>query len=137
MSKTRIHELAKELSVTTKELIDSAHTLGYEVKNHMSALEDSEIKQLKGRFMKKATDNTEGAPISKPVVNSASDTKTEVKVETTEKTATEVKEHKHNKIIYDRTKEIREEENRRAQRSQDNRTKTGYQIGRASCRERV
>ena len=127
MSKTRIHELAKELSVTTKELIDSAHTLGYEVKNHMSALEDSEIKQLKGRFMKKATDNTEGAPISKPVVNSASDTKTEVKVETTEKTATEVKEHKHNKIIYDRTKEIREEENRRAQRSQDNRTKTGYQ----------
>ena len=59
MSKTRIHELAKELNVSTKDLIDSAHSLGYDVKNHMSALEDQEIKQIKGRFMKKAPDNIE------------------------------------------------------------------------------
>ena len=52
MSKTRIHELAKELHVPTKDLIDSANALGYDVKNHMSALDDQEIKQLKGRFMK-------------------------------------------------------------------------------------
>ncbi len=127
MSKTRIHELAKELNVTTKELIDSAHTMGYDVKNHMSALEDSEIKQLKGRFMKKASDNTESTPISKPVVNNASDSKPETKVEATDKAGTEVKEHKHNKIIYDRTKEIREEEQRRANRNQDQRNRTGYQ----------
>ena len=134
MSKTRIHELAKELNVTTKELIDSAHTLGYDVKNHMSTLEDQEIKQLKGKFVKKASEGT------KPIESKSTAVKTE-KEGTTAKpqenvqaqsaaptqasaTAQEAKPEKHHKIIYDRTKEIRAEEQRRAQnKGYDNRNK--------------
>lgn len=113
MSKTRIHELAKELNVTTKQVIDSATALGYEVKNHMSALDEPEIKQIKGKFMKKASDSTvttNETTTTKPATTSA---------------ATEAKPaaEKHHKIIYDRTKEIREEENRLRNKSTDNRNK--------------
>ena len=138
MSKTRIHELAKELNVSTKDLIDSAHSLGYDVKNHMSALEDQEIKQIKGRFMKKAPDNIENKAEStenkvkeqkvasttttaSPAAPTATTTQTPA---ATPSTTGEVKPEKHHKIIYDRTKEIREEENRRAQnKGYDNRNK--------------
>ncbi len=81
MSKIRIHELAKTLNKSSKELIDSASELGMSVKNHMSTLEDDEVNKLKNKF----------------------------------KPASE----KHNKIIYDRTKEIKQEE--RQSRSYDNR----------------
>jgi len=36
----RVHQLAKELKVTSKELIDKLHSLKIEVKGHMSALDD-------------------------------------------------------------------------------------------------
>ncbi len=36
----RVHQLAKELGVTSKELIDKLHSLKIEVKGHMSALDD-------------------------------------------------------------------------------------------------
>ena len=134
MSKTRIHELAKELNITTKELINSAHTLGYEVKNHMSTLEDQEIKQLKGKFVKRASEGT------KPIESKSTAVKTEkestvVKPQESAPTQSatptqtpaasqEAKPEKHHKIIYDRTKEIRAEEQRRAQnKGYDNRNK--------------
>ena len=151
MSKTRIHELAKELNLTTKELIDSAHKLGYDVKNHMSTLEDQEIKQIKGRYMNKAsegnkapdkqetktqqpktatkTHETAKAPETTKVVDAAKTADTAKAPDTasaveTPKTGEAPKPEKHHKIIYDRTKEIREEENRRMQnRSYDNRNK--------------
>lgn len=85
MSKTRIHELAKELNITSKELIDAASKQGMDVKNHMSTLEDGEISKLKGQFAPKTAE-------------------------------TEEKPKKHNKIIYDRTKEVKAEE-RHKQRS--------------------
>ncbi len=139
MSKTRIHELAKELNVSTKELIDSAHKLGYDVKNHMSTLEDKEIKQLKGRYMNKASEGnkapkpadaakTTDAPKSADAPKPA-DT---AKPADTSKPAETAKPEKHQKIIYDRTKEIREEENRRMQnRGYDNRNKPRQHTGSA------
>ncbi|MCX5693495.1 MAG: translation initiation factor IF-2 [Candidatus Omnitrophica bacterium] len=36
----RVHQLAKELGVTSKELIDKLHSLKIDVKSHMSALDD-------------------------------------------------------------------------------------------------
>lgn len=113
MSKTRIHELAKEINVSNKDLIDSAHQLGYDVKNHMSTLEDQEIKQLKGKFMKKASEGTEPKTekTSEIKESKAASTKSTPAVEATN----DQKPEKHHKIIYDRSKEIKEEENRRAQ----------------------
>lgn len=53
MGKKRIYELAKELNVSSKELVEKAQTLGIDVQNHMSALSDQDANQLKGQFEKK------------------------------------------------------------------------------------
>ncbi len=50
MAKTRIHELAKELKITSKELIDKVASLGISVKNHMSTLEDEDVGRLKSLY---------------------------------------------------------------------------------------
>lgn len=47
MSKIRVYQLAKELNLTSKELIEKFEALGVEVHNHMSTLEDSDIEVLK------------------------------------------------------------------------------------------
>ena len=53
MGKKRIYELAKELNVSSKELVEKAQILGIDVQNHMSALSDQDANQLKGQFEKK------------------------------------------------------------------------------------
>lgn len=53
MGKKRIHELAKELNVSNKEIIEKAQTKGYEVKNHMSALDETQEKTLRALFAPK------------------------------------------------------------------------------------
>jgi translation initiation factor IF-2 len=40
MAKKRVHEIAKELGMESKELVPKLQALGYEVKSHASALED-------------------------------------------------------------------------------------------------
>ena len=50
MAKTRIHELAKELQITSKELIDKVASLGISVKNHMSTLEDEDVGRLRSMY---------------------------------------------------------------------------------------
>lgn len=42
MSKIRVHELAKELGISSKECIEKLQDLGLEVKNHMSSIEGSD-----------------------------------------------------------------------------------------------
>ncbi|MDP2911860.1 MAG: translation initiation factor IF-2 [Candidatus Omnitrophota bacterium] len=43
----RVHQLAKELGVTSKDLVDKLHSLKIEVKGHMSALDDKAVVLLK------------------------------------------------------------------------------------------
>lgn len=50
MAKERIYEVAKELNIDNKVVVQKARDLGFDVKNHMSSLEDSQVKQLKGSF---------------------------------------------------------------------------------------
>lgn len=42
MSKIRVHELAKELGISSKECIEKLQDLGLEVKNHMSSIEGTD-----------------------------------------------------------------------------------------------
>ncbi|MBQ8298732.1 MAG: translation initiation factor IF-2 [Clostridia bacterium] len=53
MGKMKVHELAKELNMPSKELVDKLIELKYDIKSHLSILEDSEVekirKQLKGK----------------------------------------------------------------------------------------
>jgi len=51
LGKMKIHELAKEIDKTSKEIIAVAQELGLEVKSHMSSLEDNEIKLVKEKLL--------------------------------------------------------------------------------------
>ena len=69
MSKIRVYQLAKDLNVTTKDIITKMEELNIEVNNHMSTLEDNEIVTIKKMFsqsdeapQKKKTSWTVGTP---------------------------------------------------------------------------
>ncbi len=47
MAKLRVYELARELNMTNKELLDKLQELDIEVKSHMSSLEDSDVTTIK------------------------------------------------------------------------------------------
>ncbi|OQA29314.1 MAG: Translation initiation factor IF-2 [Verrucomicrobia bacterium ADurb.Bin345] len=43
----RVHELAKELTLSSKDLLDKLHALGMDVKNHMSTLTPEQVQQVR------------------------------------------------------------------------------------------
>ena len=49
MAKQRIYELAKQLGLNNKVLVDKAKELGFNIKNHMSSLSDTEVNELKNK----------------------------------------------------------------------------------------
>lgn len=57
MVKIRIYELAKELNIPSKELVDKAKSLGMDVKSHMSVVTETESNKIKQNFVKKANDS--------------------------------------------------------------------------------
>ena len=59
MSKIRVHALAKELGVSSKDLLESLQKLNIEVKNHMSTINESEQELVKASFKKENTDKVE------------------------------------------------------------------------------
>jgi len=46
MSKTRVYELAQQMGIDNKELMDRLAALGVPVKNHMAVIEDADVKAL-------------------------------------------------------------------------------------------
>lgn len=66
----RIYELAKELDVSSKDLVTAAEGKGFDVKNHMSTVGDNEERQLRDQFGKKGN-----ASAPKPAAKPATDTK--------------------------------------------------------------
>ncbi len=63
MGKIKIHEIAKKLNLTSKEVLDIANKLNIEAKSHLSAVEESEAKKIEEKITnknagnKKATEN--------------------------------------------------------------------------------
>lgn len=55
MSKIRVHELAKELGISSKECIEKLLDLGLEVKNHMSSIEGADY-ELVNELLRTASD---------------------------------------------------------------------------------
>ena len=53
MGKIKIYELAKELNLTSKDVMEKAKELGMEVKTHMSSIEENEAKKIKEQYSKK------------------------------------------------------------------------------------
>ena len=52
MGKIKIHEIAKKLGLTSKEVIDRANELKIEVKTHLSGVSDEEAKKIEDSFKK-------------------------------------------------------------------------------------
>ena len=53
MGKLKVHELAKELGLESKELIKKAKEVGIEVTSHLSSLEEEQIQKIKNIFENK------------------------------------------------------------------------------------
>ena len=82
MGKKRIYELAKEMNKASKDVVDKAHQLGMDVKNHMGAISSEQETKLRQAFgggstvntQSKATNNqkqqtTQNKPANKPMNN--------------------------------------------------------------------
>ena len=55
MGKIKLYELAKDLDLTSKELLEKAVEMGIAVKSHLSSLEDEDVERLKKGLNKKVT----------------------------------------------------------------------------------
>lgn len=50
MGSIKIHEIAKKLGLTSKEVLKKAQELGMEVKSHLSGITESDADKLEGAF---------------------------------------------------------------------------------------
>src|SRR5215470_2299544 len=58
VQKVRVYEVAKDVGLSNKELVDKIRALGIEVKNHMSTLEPDAISRVKRALDKERQENT-------------------------------------------------------------------------------
>lgn len=61
----RIYELAKELNVSSKDLVSAATDAGYDVKDHMSTIDDKQEQHLKQQVQPKGQASKSAAPKAK------------------------------------------------------------------------
>ncbi|MCK1238090.1 translation initiation factor IF-2 [Streptococcus uberis] len=86
MSKKRLHEIAKEIGKTSKEVVEKAKSLGLDVKSHASSVSEEDAKKIVSTFAEKPKTET------KPKIKAVDETpkpkleavKEEVKVEKTQ-----------------------------------------------------
>ena len=64
MSKTRVYELAKELKLPSKDIIEKAKQLGISYNSHMSTMEDGEVSKIKASISTK--EEPKKGPRSRP-----------------------------------------------------------------------
>ena len=57
MAKVRVHEIAKELGKSSKEIVEILQKLGLDVKNHMSTIEDSQANWVRKQLTAKDKDS--------------------------------------------------------------------------------
>ncbi|SHE66906.1 bacterial translation initiation factor 2 (bIF-2) [Desulfacinum infernum DSM 9756] len=68
MARVRVHELAKELDMNSKELIERILKLGIPVKNHMSALSDSAVAKIRDHLQGGTQEQVEEKRIGRRVI---------------------------------------------------------------------
>jgi translation initiation factor IF-2 len=68
MAKIRVYELARELNMTNKVLIEKMGDMGIAVKSHMSSLEDETVAQIKGSLFGRPAEKVEETRIKPTVI---------------------------------------------------------------------
>ena len=57
MAKIKIHEIAKKIGLTSKEIIEKANELGINVKSHLSSIEDEQAEKIDKEATSKISPN--------------------------------------------------------------------------------
>ena len=68
MTRMRVHELAKELNMEHKDLIDRIIKMGIQVKNHMSTLTDTSVQKIRQQFAEARAETFEQKRIGRAVI---------------------------------------------------------------------
>ena len=67
MGKIKVYELAKELGMQSKELVDKLINMKYDIKNHMSSLEDSDVEKIRKQLKNEKESSSDSAKKNKKV----------------------------------------------------------------------
>ena len=97
MTKMRVHELAKELGVENKEIIELLRSENIEVKSHVSSVDEAGIALVKSKLGAKA--ESKGEPKAEPKVESKAEPKVESKTEVPEADAAQAEPPKKKNIV--------------------------------------
>ena len=62
MGKIKIYEIAKELDLTSKEVLETAQKLNIDVKSHMSSVEEDDAKKIKSNYSKRTEQGEKQQP---------------------------------------------------------------------------
>jgi len=68
MGRMRVHELAKELNMNNKDLLDRIMKLGIQAKNHMSTLTESAVLKIRQQFSENRTETVEQTRVTRGVI---------------------------------------------------------------------
>ena len=66
MGKMKLYELAKEMDVSSKELLEQAKEMGINIKSHLSVISDEDVKNLKDKYQRKSASNASKKEEKKP-----------------------------------------------------------------------
>jgi translation initiation factor IF-2 len=68
MAKIRIYELARELNMTNKALLEALRNMDMSVKSHMSSLDEAEVSEIKSRLFGKPEKEVEETRVKSTVI---------------------------------------------------------------------
>ncbi len=105
MSKTKIYELAKELNVENKKLVEMAQKLGIKATSHLSGIEDSDVEKIKNNISKNTSSEKEA---KKQTIQSPSskDKKVEAKkINSSKNNKKKSSSNKSNEVMNEKSKE--------------------------------
>lgn len=79
MSKKRLNEIARELGVTSKEVVTKAQELGFDVKSHASSVDDAGAQKIAASFSKKSAPKAQVEPKKEVVADKKVEAKPQAK----------------------------------------------------------
>ena len=128
MSKTRVYELAKELNVASKEIIEKAKEVGISYNSHMSTMEEAEISKIKGAWNSKPAaksapkaEKKEAKPAPKQEVKKAEPKKEVEKGHAPKKEFTKREDHSPKQGQHKQNQERKHSQNQRRHEQNDKR----------------
>lgn len=129
MSKTRVYELAKELNVASKEIIEKAKEVGISYNSHMSTMEEAEISKIKGAWNSKPAakpapkaEKKEAKPAPKQEVKKAEPKKEVEKGHSPKKEFTKREDHSPKQGQHKQNQERNHSQNQRRHEQNDKRS---------------